>query len=363
MLKPGRDPRGKQIYSALALKLLYAYRDFSAFCVYCICLLRGSIRRAAISTLRCRQAILVVVGLLVSLSVLVPVLRNSDVALAATSSTLNFQGRLLSNTGSLVPDGTYNFEFILYNVPSGGSALWTDTRYDQNGATAGLDYRVTVKNGYFSVYLGDTSAGGTAFGSNINWDQELWLGMNIGGSTQTATPTWDGEMSPRFKLTAVPYAFQAGNALGVTSNSTSTAATNTNGVTVSTGNSTTSGNTGALTISTGDATSGNSGNITIDTGNGSGTDGTITIGGTNASGLLLGRSGVTAAIQGGVSVAEAAALNGDVTIGDASTDLLTISATIQGSNALIFEGSTADGFETTIAGQDPTADVTLRLPA
>ncbi len=125
---------------------------------------------------------------------------------AATTSTLNFQARLESNTGAIVPDGYYNIEFKLYNVSSAGTALWTEDYYDSNGVTAGNDNRVQVINGYVSVNLGSQ----TAFPTTINWDQDLYLTMNIGGTTQTATPTYDGEMNPRLKLTAVPYAFRAG---------------------------------------------------------------------------------------------------------------------------------------------------------
>lgn len=124
---------------------------------------------------------------------------------AATSSTINFQARLQQSSGALVPDGFYNVEFKLYDVATSGTALWIETYYDANGATAGNDARVRVANGYLTVNLGSQ----TPFGS-INWDQELWLTMNIGGTTQTATPTWDGEMTPRLKMTAVPYAFSAG---------------------------------------------------------------------------------------------------------------------------------------------------------
>jgi hypothetical protein len=108
---------------------------------------------------------------------------------AVTSSTLNFQGRLLSSTGSLVPDGSYNIEFKLYDDDIAGTNLWTETR---SGGSA-----VTIQNGYFSAYLGDV----TPFGTSIPWDQELWLTMNVNG---------DGEMNPRFKLTSVPYSFRAG---------------------------------------------------------------------------------------------------------------------------------------------------------
>lgn len=115
---------------------------------------------------------------------------------AAPSSHLNFQARLLSGSGAIVPDGNYHVEFKLYDEVTGGTLLWTETR-----STGNL---VTVKNGYLSVYLGSV----TAFPSTINWDNQLWLTMNIGGSGGAAS--WDGEMNPRIKLTAVPYAFQAG---------------------------------------------------------------------------------------------------------------------------------------------------------
>ena len=126
---------------------------------------------------------------------------------AATSDTVNFQAKLMTSAGAIAADGYYNVEFKLYSVNTGGTALWTETWYDSNGATAGNDNRVRVANGYLTVNLGAQNP----FPSNINWAQNLYVTMNIGGATQTATPTWDGEMTPRLKLTAVPYAFSAGN--------------------------------------------------------------------------------------------------------------------------------------------------------
>lgn len=142
----------------------------------------------------------------VLLSTLILLASKPQQAVAATNSTLNFQARLEGAAGNIVADGYYNVEFKLYSVSSGGSALWTETYYDSNGATAGNDNRIQVRNGYVSASLGSQ----TAFPGTINWDQDLWITMNIGGTTQTATPTWDGEMSPRLKLTGVPYAFKAG---------------------------------------------------------------------------------------------------------------------------------------------------------
>jgi hypothetical protein len=122
-------------------------------------------------------------------SVISVLIINTQQVAAATSSTLNFQGRLLTNTGGLVPDGSYNIEFKIYDDPTAGTNWWTENR---TGGSA-----VTVKNGYFSVYLGEV----TPFGTSIPWDQDLWMTMNVNA---------DGEMTPRFKLTAVPYAFRAG---------------------------------------------------------------------------------------------------------------------------------------------------------
>jgi hypothetical protein len=124
---------------------------------------------------------------------------------AATSSNINYQARLLDKNGNKVADGDYNIEFKLYDggnplgtvglpgAAGAGTNVWTETR---SGAST-----VRVVNGYFSVSLGEV----TPFGA-IEWDQDHWLTMNVGG---TGPPTWDGEMTPRLKLTAVPYAFQS----------------------------------------------------------------------------------------------------------------------------------------------------------
>ena len=126
--------------------------------------------------------------------------RVSTPAYAATNDTLNFQARLQKGAGQIAPDGNYNVRFKLYDASTGGSLLWTETR-DYNGGAP--DNRVRVANGYLSVDLGAI----TSFPSTIPWDQQLYLTMDIGG-TGTSN-SWDGEMSPRLSLTAVPYAFNA----------------------------------------------------------------------------------------------------------------------------------------------------------
>ncbi len=153
-------------------------------------------------------------------------------ATAATSSTINFQARLLTSAGSIVTDGNYHVEFKIYNAltstgtPNQGACtmtpgtttdtacLWTETRTTGN--------LVRVVNGYLTVSLGSV----TAFPGTINWDQELWLSMRIGGAAGGAS--WETtEMTPRLKLTAVPYAFRAGTLIGVTGSHTTTLNTGT----------------------------------------------------------------------------------------------------------------------------------------
>lgn len=113
---------------------------------------------------------------------------GTRVAHAATSSTLNFQARLLQANGAVVADGSYSVQFKLYDASSGGTNEWTETQ------------NLPAKNGYITASLGSV----TPFGATIDWSQEHWLTMNVNG---------DGEMGPtRMKMTAVPYSFRSGQA-------------------------------------------------------------------------------------------------------------------------------------------------------
>lgn len=142
---------------------------------------------------------------ILSVIVLSTILFLSAPALASPSNeVVNFSARLKGSGGAVVDDGFYNIEFKLYNQQSGGEALWTET-YSHTET----DNRVEVINGHFNVKLGSIQN----FNS-INWNENLWLTMNIGGTEVEITPEdWDGEMNPRIQLTAVPYAMNA-NRLG-----------------------------------------------------------------------------------------------------------------------------------------------------
>jgi len=127
---------------------------------------------------------------------------------ASFNPEINYQGKLADNTGSAVDDDGYNMRFRLYTQDSGGAEIWSETLCysNDNGDSctgAGTDSRVDVISGLFSVLLGDVSTTSLA---NINFNDELWLEVAIGGTS--TTPSWE-TLSPRKKLGTVPSAFEA----------------------------------------------------------------------------------------------------------------------------------------------------------
>ena len=134
---------------------------------------------------------------------------------APSQDTVNFSARLKNKTGGVVPDGLYNIQFKFYTTSENGTAVWTETYYDMNGVAAGQDNRVEIRNGYFNVKLGSISEF-----TGVNWNDDIWMTMNIGGRTQTANiaDIWDGEMGPRIQLSAVPYAMNSKTVGGKSAN-------------------------------------------------------------------------------------------------------------------------------------------------
>ncbi|MDO8573121.1 MAG: hypothetical protein Q7S11_05210, partial [bacterium] len=151
---------------------------------------------------------------------------------AAINKEIDYQGKLTNTSNIAVADGSYNIRFKLYTVATGGVATWTETWcYSPDSGTTcdgtGTNNRIALTSGLFSTMLGSTTAL-----TSVDFNQTLYLGVEIGGSA--ATPTWDGEMTPRKRLGAVPAAFEAGKINGLeswqflrgdASNSTSTAGT------------------------------------------------------------------------------------------------------------------------------------------
>lgn len=101
---------------------------------------------------------------------------------------INFQGRLTDPAGQPI-DGPTNMIFTLYEQASSGPPLWSEEWTEVNA--------VPVSNGLFNVLLGSQS-GGIPF--EVLSRDTLYLGI-------TVPP--DPEMTPRERLTSVPYALVA----------------------------------------------------------------------------------------------------------------------------------------------------------
>lgn len=118
-------------------------------------------------------------------------------AAAGINQQINFQGKLVTSSGLNVSNGSQTVVFTIYDRASGGTALWTESQ------------SVTTTDGIFSVQLGSVTPIPSTF--NFNWDG-LYLGIKVGA---------DNEMTPRIRLAAVPYAFNAQKVAGLTVQDTS----------------------------------------------------------------------------------------------------------------------------------------------
>ncbi len=101
---------------------------------------------------------------------------------------LNYQGRLTQPTGAAVADGSYQATFRIFDAPTGGNQLWTETS------------AVAAKQGVFSTTLGKV----TPFPSDL-FTRRLWLEPEIEGRVLT----------PRQEMGAVAFAMTAQTALTV----------------------------------------------------------------------------------------------------------------------------------------------------
>ncbi|GMR21612.1 MAG: hypothetical protein BMS9Abin36_2214 [Gammaproteobacteria bacterium] len=116
-------------------------------------------------------------------------------AQAAIPDDLDYQGYLTDSSGSPV-NSSVNVTFLLYNVGSGGIALWGDTQ------------SVAVNNGLFTVKLGGP---GNPFPLGL-FNAPLWLGIDVAG---------DGEMSPRITFSSAAFAHKADDAFTLEGSSAS----------------------------------------------------------------------------------------------------------------------------------------------
>lgn len=106
----------------------------------------------------------------------------------ASTNTISYQGQL-TDAGGTPLNGDYDLTFRLYNVTSGGTALWTEQWTGPNN--------VTITDGLFHAMLGSlTPIPQTVFTDNPS----VWLGVKVGT---------DNEMTPRIQLGSTPFAIQS----------------------------------------------------------------------------------------------------------------------------------------------------------
>jgi len=105
----------------------------------------------------------------------------TGLAVGQVPQLINYQGVLIDpSTGQPVDDDTYEMVFSIYDVATGGSAIWTEIQ------------SVTTKDGLYSVLLGST----TPLSPTILTGPEKYLGIKVGS---------DPEMAPRKRIVSVAY--------------------------------------------------------------------------------------------------------------------------------------------------------------
>ena len=96
---------------------------------------------------------------------------------------ISFQGVLQDGDGAVVPDGAYVMSFSIYDVPTGGTPLWTEMQV------------VTTTGGIYDVYLGTVAPL-----AGLPFDTTYWLEVAVDP---------DPPLVPRVELATAPYAFRA----------------------------------------------------------------------------------------------------------------------------------------------------------
>ena len=83
---------------------------------------------------------------------LISTLLLTNSALASVTKQFNYQGKLKNADGTLVTNGTYNIEFLIYDSLTSGNCLWS-ARGSCSTPTA---KSVTASSGVFSTMLGES---------------------------------------------------------------------------------------------------------------------------------------------------------------------------------------------------------------
>jgi hypothetical protein len=125
-------------------------------------------------------------------------LLKGHVAYATNPALINFQGKVVNSNGTNVTDGTYNFDFVLYDDPSLGTP--SDGVHDKWHE---LTKSVVVTSGVFQTNLGSVTAL-----PDFNVNPALYLAIRFNADAA-------GYMTPRVQMVSVPYAINSDKVGGV----------------------------------------------------------------------------------------------------------------------------------------------------
>jgi microcystin-dependent protein len=123
------------------------------------------------------------------LGLVIVLLASGFVSVHATvPPIISYQGKLMQPSGAPVPDDVYSIQFAIYDAPTGGTPLWSETNPS-----------VQVKSGLFATMLGSV----VNLPANIFDGSSRFFGVKVGG---------DPEMTPRQQVASVAFAVKAGSA-------------------------------------------------------------------------------------------------------------------------------------------------------
>ncbi len=142
----------------------------------------NTITPRATRTLFIASIVLIVLSLAASAFSVTRVL-SAPLAAVTVPGKVGFEGFIANADGSPLADGVYSIAFAVYDVATGGTALWSETQ------------PVTVTQGLYAVQLGAV----TPLPANL-FNGERWIGVKVGS---------DPEMLPRTKVASVPFALNA----------------------------------------------------------------------------------------------------------------------------------------------------------
>lgn len=128
-------------------------------------------------------------------AVLTALLVFASLGFTLSPQLLNVQGVLTDGSGNPLANGSYSVVFSIWSEEVDGDVLWIESHNPVE----------TDGSGVFSVILGSS----TTLNPNIFEDTAVWLQMKVGT---------DDPMTPRMRLTGVPYALRSGGVWSIYGN-------------------------------------------------------------------------------------------------------------------------------------------------